>query len=262
MQRCGRSTWIPAALAALLAAAPAAAQSPDCGNETARLGHRIDTLRDSGLTPPATRAELEELTAYRQAAERLAQAGRGALCVRLAREALATVDSIERPQVLSTETLRDAEVRSPDGKDMGHISELVLAPAGGRIAYAVVELGGFLGIGERYFPVPWPLFQTTPDGSAVVLSVPRDTLTAAPQFTRDNRPNMADRQWALALHTYYGVAPYWLRDGDAMAGLVDSDDGSATAGQTGGGAGPAPDSAAGASAPQPAPASPPAGNAQ
>ena len=137
-------------------------------------------------------------------------------------------ESIVHPRAIAADDLEDAKLRSPDGNDLGSISELIIDPGTGRVAYAVVELGGFLGIGDADFPVPWALF--APAGDGYVLNVPKDTLTNAPRFDDKNRPNMNDRQWAMAVHTYYGVAPYWMRDSatlTAIAGAADGGNGSA-----------------------------------
>ncbi|NUB12808.1 hypothetical protein GAY28_08855 [Azospirillum brasilense] len=122
-------------------------------------------------------------------------------------------------RVVAADDLSKAKLHNASGEEMGSISELVVDPNTGRVAYAVVEAGGFLGLGERNFPVPWALVQPAQAGDGYVLNVTKDRLTAAPQFTRSNRPDMSDRQWAVALHTYYGVQPYWMRDGAALAAV-------------------------------------------
>ncbi len=196
---------------------PALAQS--CPEGIDRLGQRIAAFEAAGSQPPgaATPQEIGQLRALRQTAERAGQGGNDQGCQLILGEADALVRSIEKPRVVAADDLAKAKLHAPNGDEMGSISELVVDPNTGRVAYAVVELGGFLGLGERNFPVPWALFQPTQGGDGYVLNVPKDRLTAAPQFTRSNRPDMSDRQWALALHTYYGVQPYWIRDSTALA---------------------------------------------
>ena len=79
----------------------------------------------------------------------------------------------------------------------------------GLIAYAVMSVGGFLGMGEKYFAIPWRAFTMDTDNHRFVLDVDRDRLAAAPGFDRDHWPSMADETWALKIHTYYSTAPYW-----------------------------------------------------
>lgn len=219
-----RGLVLGVAVSAGLSAAPAAAQTPPpCDQQLAGLDRRIEAVR-ANLNPPATRAELDSLETYRRALQRVAQGGGSPqACAAVLNDAVATVQAIESPRVLPADEFDDRDLRNPQGQEMGEIGELIVDPVSGRVIYAVVELGGFLGLGERYFPVPWALLRPAPEGDAFVLDVAKDRLTAAPQFTRDNRPNMADRQWAQALHTYYGVTPPWLDRGGALAAVLPPD---------------------------------------
>jgi len=213
-------------LAGVLGPLPALAQN--CPEGVDRLGQRIAAFEAAGAQTPAsaTPQEISQLRALRQTAERAGQnsnqGGNAQACQTILAEAEALVRSVERPRVVAADDLDDLKLHSPSGEEMGSIDELVVDPSTGRVAYAVVELGGFLGIGERNFPVPWAVIQPTPnnqggDNQGFVLNVPKEQLTAAPQFTRSNRPDMSDRQWAMALHTYYGVQPCWMRESAALA---------------------------------------------
>lgn len=222
-----RGLVLGAAVSAALCAVPAAAQSPPpCDQQLAGLDRRIEAVR-AALSPPASRAELDALDVHRQALQSVARSGTPQACAELLDDAVTLVRAIENPRVLPADEFDDRTLRNPQGEELGEIGELIVDPVSGRVVYAVVELGGFLGLGERYFPVPWALVQPTPDGNSFILNVAKDRLTAAPQFTRDNRPNMADRQWAQALHTYYGVAPPWLDGSAALGAFVASGAGDA-----------------------------------
>ncbi len=210
-----------AALGPLTIAAPALA-ADDCTAGLDRLGQQAAALEAAGPGTPApvTQQETAQLRALQQAAQAAAQKGNAPACQAILGEAAALQDSIAHPRAVAADELEDAKLRSPDGKDLGSVSELIIDPASGRVAYAVVELGGFLGIGESHFPVPWALF--SPSGDGYVLNVPKDKLTNAPRFDEKNRPNMNDRQWAMAVHTYYGVPPYWMRDSATLAAIAGS----------------------------------------
>lgn len=215
-----RGLTLGAAVSVSLFAGPVIAQTLPCDQQLAGLDRRIESVRGN-LTPPATRAELDTLDTYRRALSRVAQGG-GApqACAAVLNDAIAAVQSVENPRVLPADEFTSRKLRNLQGEEMGELGELVVDPVSGRVMYAVVELGGFLGLGERYFPVPWALVGPAPEGGAFILNVAKERLTAAPQFTRDNRPNMADRQWALALHTYYGVTPPWVDRGAALAAVL------------------------------------------
>ncbi len=79
----------------------------------------------------------------------------------------------------------------------------------GQIAYAVLSFGGFLGIGDKLFAVPWKALELNSAEREFILDVDKKTLENAPGFDKDNWPDMADETWISNLHAHYGSAPYW-----------------------------------------------------
>lgn len=77
------------------------------------------------------------------------------------------------------------------------------------MAYAVLSFGGFLGVGDKLFAVPWHALELDPDNKCFVLDVEKDRLKNAPGFDKDHWPSMADERWATDLHAHYGSRPYW-----------------------------------------------------
>jgi sporulation protein YlmC with PRC-barrel domain len=107
-------------------------------------------------------------------------------------------------------TFIGADVKNPQGENLGDIKDIVIDRASGRIAYAVVSFGGFLGLGEKLFAVPWGAFaQPKADKDTFVLAVDKERLKNAPGFDHNNWPQMASREWVTSLYTYYNVPPYW-----------------------------------------------------
>jgi len=107
-------------------------------------------------------------------------------------------------------TFIGANVENPQGQNLGDIKDVVIDRASGRIAYAVVSFGGFLGMGEKLFAVPWGAFtQPKPDKETFVLDVDKERLKNAPGFDAHNWPQMASREWVTSLYSYYNVPPYW-----------------------------------------------------
>lgn len=92
---------------------------------------------------------------------------------------------------------------------LGDIKELVVDPLTGRLAYAVVSFGGFLGMGEKLFAIPFGAFRYNVAKNAYVIDVTKERLEAAPGFSADNWPTMADEQWNRDVHKFYEAAPYW-----------------------------------------------------
>jgi len=107
-------------------------------------------------------------------------------------------------------TFIGADVQNPQGQNLGDIKDIVIDRTSGRMAYAVVSFGGFLGMGEKLFAVPWGAFSQKADKDTFVLDVDKERLKNAPGFDAHNWPQMASREWVTSLYSYYNVPPYWV----------------------------------------------------
>jgi len=102
-----------------------------------------------------------------------------------------------------------AHVVNPQAESLGSIKEIVLDPHIGRVAYVVVSFGGFLGLGEKLFAIPFSAFDYDAAKQEYVLDVAKELLTEAPGFAADRWPSLADEQWHRDVYKYYGRPPYW-----------------------------------------------------
>lgn len=119
-------------------------------------------------------------------------------------------------RVMGAKTLTGDRVTNSAGEDLGKINEIMIDIPSGRIAYAVLSFGGFLGMGDKLFAVPWDRLAVDEDNHEFKLDVDKDTLERAPGFDKDNWPDMADPDWGSQIHSYYGSKPYWDRDTSRM----------------------------------------------
>lgn len=110
---------------------------------------------------------------------------------------------------LSSSTITGDKVVNTQGEDLGRIEDVMLDVSTGRVAYAVLSFGGFLGMGDKLFALPWESLQLDTANHRFVLNVPKERLENAPGFDKDHWPNMADRKWGESVHEYYGQRPYW-----------------------------------------------------
>ncbi len=113
------------------------------------------------------------------------------------------------PSVLSASTLTGNRVENQAGEDLGKIEELMIDLNVGRVAYAVLSFGGFLGVGSKLFAVPWYALKVDVEKKVFILNVDKEILKNAPGFDKDNWPDMTNVSWALGIHKYYGYRPYW-----------------------------------------------------
>ena len=113
------------------------------------------------------------------------------------------------PRLMTASTLEGDDVVNAAGEDLGKVEEIMLDVPSGRIAYAVLSFGGFLGIGNRLFAIPWQALKLDPVNHRFVLNTPRERLENAPGFDKDRWPDWADMSWAATVHRYYDTRPYW-----------------------------------------------------
>jgi sporulation protein YlmC with PRC-barrel domain len=117
--------------------------------------------------------------------------------------------SVPDAVLLRSRALFDYRVKSPQGEDLGKIEEVMIDMEAGRVAYAVLSFGGFLGLGNKWVPVPWDAVVLRPDEKVLLLNIDKDKLQKAPNFDGTTLPELANRQWGAVIHTYYGYPPYW-----------------------------------------------------
>lgn len=117
-----------------------------------------------------------------------------------------------RRRVLSAGTLAGDRVRNAAGDDLGKVEEVMIDLASGRVAYLVLSFGGFLGIGDKLFAIPWDAVRIDEGEHEFILDVDKHTLENAPGFDKDNWPDMADPVFGASVHQHYGRTPYWEHD--------------------------------------------------
>jgi sporulation protein YlmC with PRC-barrel domain len=101
------------------------------------------------------------------------------------------------------------KVTNRQGEAVGTIDELMIDLPAGRVAYAVLSVGTFLGKGDQLFAVPVNAFTPTTRDNTLCLDVDKARLQAAPVFTKSNVSVPCDRVWLGTVYEYYGIHPYW-----------------------------------------------------
>lgn len=113
------------------------------------------------------------------------------------------------PDVMAAATLDSTKVVSLDGEDVGKISDIMLDVRSGRIAYAVLSEGGFLGMGSTLHAIPWNALTLDTDAKCFHVSIAAQQIKDDPGFDKNNWPAMADASWGRTVHQYYHRNPYW-----------------------------------------------------
>ena len=109
------------------------------------------------------------------------------------------------------EKIIGSKVINLKGETLGKIEDLVVDIDTGRIVYAVLESGGFLGIGDKLFPVPWESLAALPSEGIFFLNQSKEQMEKAPAFDKKNLPDMGDMHWGEGIFKHYGVPGYEQR---------------------------------------------------
>ena len=113
-------------------------------------------------------------------------------------------DAAEPTSLLIGARVDGLKVHSRDGDSIGHVSQLMVSKRTGQTSYAVLSLGGFLGMGKSYYPLPFELIRYDAAGDVYVVAVDRRLLEGGPSWA--NNPPEFNQAYADRVASYYGVA--------------------------------------------------------
>lgn len=110
----------------------------------------------------------------------------------------------ETHQLISSDKVEGTAVYGPDGEKIGSVYTLMIDKISGQVSYAVLSFGGFLGIGDDYYPLPWNSLTYDTGLGGYVVSVAREQLENAPHYREDERP-WDEPGYGRGVYDYYGV---------------------------------------------------------
>jgi sporulation protein YlmC with PRC-barrel domain len=113
-------------------------------------------------------------------------------------------------QCISSEDIHGTEVYGSDGKNIGEVDHLIIDKLSGRVAYAVMSFGGFMGLAHSHYPIPWGALTYDKSLGGFRTNVTEQQLKDAPEFSDDS---WQDRDWETRTHRYYGAPQYWETGG-------------------------------------------------
>lgn len=111
--------------------------------------------------------------------------------------------------LISSDRVEGTTVYNTAGDKIGHIDNLILDKRSGKVAYAVMSFGGFLGIGEEYHPLPWQSLDYDERQEGYVVDISEDQLRKAPTLKRTEYDRLRDDAYGRSVYSYYGAAPFW-----------------------------------------------------
>ena len=106
-------------------------------------------------------------------------------------------------RLLSCSSIVGTNVKNATGESLGEIKDVMINTTSGKIEYAVLSFGGFLGMGDKYFSIPWNAFSVDRHDEKFILNVPKENLEKAPGFDKDNWPSHANHEYLTRVNNYY-----------------------------------------------------------
>jgi sporulation protein YlmC with PRC-barrel domain len=124
---------------------------------------------------------------------------------------MATLDDTNDPsgRLIGANQVQGTTVYDTHGTKLGRVEDVMIDKLTGRLAYAVLSFGGFLGVGDRYFPLPWEKLSYDMTLGGYVVDVDRSSLEGAPSYAGDETAPWDDRAWGERVAGYYGARPFW-----------------------------------------------------
>jgi hypothetical protein len=111
------------------------------------------------------------------------------------------------PTLFGTRTFLGDEVYNRSEDRLGKLKEFMVDLHSGRICYAVMSSGGFLGVGEKLFAIPWRALTLDAENACFVLDIAEERLMNSPGFDKRHWPDMRDAGWVKDIDTFYGIKP-------------------------------------------------------
>jgi sporulation protein YlmC with PRC-barrel domain len=114
-----------------------------------------------------------------------------------------------RHDLISSRRVEGTPVYNRDGERLGSIHAVMIGKRDGRVAYAVLSFGGFMGLGGHVHPIPWELLTYDVDNDGYVVEMTREQLENAPTMTLDDTDRPVDRAYQEQVSSYWGTLPWW-----------------------------------------------------
>jgi hypothetical protein len=112
----------------------------------------------------------------------------------------------ETLKLIGSDKVHGTAVYGPDGERIGSIERLMIEKVSGKVSYAVLSFGGFLGIGDDEYPLPWPSLKYNVELGGYQTMITRDQIEGAPKHAKGSDWDLAGAYGPRAVDSYYGIA--------------------------------------------------------
>jgi len=124
---------------------------------------------------------------------------------------MASLDDTTNPsgRLIAAKKVQNATVYNTALEKLGTLEDVMIDKETGRIAYAILAHGGFLGIGDQYYPMPWEKLRYDREMGGYIVDISLDVLQGAPSYTDEATATWHDDDWGRSIYAHYGVEPFW-----------------------------------------------------
>lgn len=116
----------------------------------------------------------------------------------------------ETPSLIASDKVEGTPVYRSNGDKIGRIENVMIDKRSGKVAYAVMSFGGFLGIGEDHYPLPWSLLTYNERLGGYEVNITEEQLKNAPKFAAGEDWDWEDSEADRGIYEYYSQTPYWM----------------------------------------------------
>ena len=115
-----------------------------------------------------------------------------------------SLEANETGNLIGSDKVEGTAVYGADQNKIGSIERVMIDKKSGRVSYAVLSFGGFLGIGDDHYPIPWSKLTYDTEKGGYVVDLDREKLQNGPKYGAGEDPAF-DRDYDRRVHDYYGV---------------------------------------------------------
>ena len=117
---------------------------------------------------------------------------------------MADIEKDESISLIASNKVEGTAVYDPKGEKLGSIYNFMVDKMDGQVEYAVLQFGGFLGLGSDYYPLPWDMLTYDEDKGGYVVALSKEVLEKAPHFAPGEQPAFTPA-YGGEIHDAYGL---------------------------------------------------------
>jgi hypothetical protein len=122
-------------------------------------------------------------------------------------DSLIAYEERETRGLIGSDKVEGTAVYGPDNQRIGSIERVMIDKLSGKVAYAVLGFGGFLGIGDDHYPLPWQPLKYDTNLGGYITGITESRLKGAPKYSDESRWNWSDPSVARSIDDFYRGIP-------------------------------------------------------